>query len=146
MSGFVLNTRIPSVQGTQTLIAAPATPNPQNNVFIFGNRRNPTAGETDGLPILSPQVGFPMYEYYNCYALPAQYLNDSLGMLSYFESCGFSVEFGYSNTINLLNASAVDITTLAADDQVIVYYTDSASAIQPMVGSGITGTFNDTTA
>ena len=144
MAGFATNTRIPSVQGTQNLIGSPPLPTPQNNIFIFGYRLS--TGITDGLPILTPNVGFPLYEYYNTYPLPSQFLNDPLGMLSYFEQCGFTVKTGYSSVIVLNNATAVDIVTLAALDQVIVYYTSASSLIAPLVGAGISGTFNDTTA
>lgn len=141
---FVTNTRIPSVQGTQNLIGTPPVPTPQNNIFIWGNRLSTVL--VDGLPILAPNGGVPFYEYYNNYPLPSQFLNDSLGMLSYFEQCGFTVTTGYSDTVTLNNASAVDIVTLAAQNQVIVYYTSSASIIEPLIGAGISGTFDDTTA
>jgi hypothetical protein len=143
---FIKNTRIPSVQGTQNLIGTPPLPAPQNNIFIFGNRRNATTSETSGLPILDPDSGFPLYEYYNTYPLPSQLLNDPLGMLSYFKDAGFTVTTGYSATVQLNNATAVDILTLAADNQVIVYYTNASTLVEPLVGTGITGTFNDTTA
>jgi len=99
-----------------------------------------------GLPILKPQSGFPMYQYYNCYQLPTQYLNDAAGTLEYFVSCGFTVQTGYSATETLLGSAHVDTTTLASQSKVIVYFTSSASLIQPLVGAGISGTFNDTTA
>lgn len=143
---FNTNTRIPSVQGGQQIIPTPTVPTPQNNIYIFGNRRNPTSTETDGLPILTPAAGFPRYNYYECNQLPTEFLNSPIAMLSYFSSCGFTVEYGYSDTITLVDASAVDITTLAAEEQVIVYYASSADLIAPMVGSVVTGTFDDTTA
>ena len=99
-----------------------------------------------GLPILRPQSGYPLYEYYKTYQLPAQYVNDGLGMLEYFKSCGFSVQTGYSSSVILNGAAYADDTTLASSDQVIVYYTSSAALIKPLVGQGIVGTFVDSTA
>jgi hypothetical protein len=141
---FIKNTRIPSVQGTQNLIGTPPLPTSQNNIFIFGNRI--TTAVPDGLPILDPDSGFPLYEYYNTYPLPSQLLNDPLGMLSYFKDAGFTVTTGYSATILLNNASATDVVTLAANNQVIVYYTNASTLVEPLVGAGISGTFNDITA
>lgn len=143
-ANFNYTTRIPSVQGTQVIQPSVGLPNPQNNIFITGNRITPVP--SNGLPVLNPQAGFPFYEYYKTYALPTQFLNNALGMLSYFQSCGFTVGYGYSASINLLNASAVDITTYAADNIAVVYYLTSAPLIQPLVGTSITGTFDDTTA
>lgn len=137
-------TSIPSVQGSQVLKTPPifAGAN-QQNIFIYGHR-NSTA-DVNGLPILMPEAGFPRYEYYKTYPLPANLVSDAPSMLSYFKRCGFNVGYGYVATISLLNASAVDITTFAATQIVRVYYLSSSHLIAPMVGSGITGTFSDTT-
>ena len=127
--GFNLNTRIPSIQGTQTFTQTAGLPNPQNNIYIFGNRISPgslTPPTSTPKPVI-PNAGFPNYEYYNCYQLPTQYLNDALGMLSYFENCGFSVGYGIDGTIVLNNLNAVDITSLAASQQAILYYTASSN-------------------
>ncbi len=145
-SPFVINTRIPSVQGSQNIQSTPQIPTPQNNIFIYGNQLTKTYSPDYGTPVLSPDVGFPLYEFYKTYQLPSQFNNDPFGMLSYFQSCGFSVGYGYSASETLLNASAVDITTLADDDQVIVYYLNSANLVAPLVGTQVSGTFNDTTA
>ena len=143
-SPFITNTRIPSVQGSQNIQNTPQLPAPQNNIFLYGNQL--TTAAMNGVPILQPQVGFPLYQFYKTYQLPSQYSNDPFGMLSYFQNCGFNVGYGYSNTISLLNASAVDITSQASSDNVIVYYLHSSSLIAPLVGAQISGTFDDTTA
>jgi hypothetical protein len=144
-SPFVINTRIPSVQGNQAIQATPPLPTPQNNIFVYGNQFTKTYSPNDGTPVLAPTVGYPRYEFYKTYKLPAKYLNDPFGALSYFDLCGFTVGYGYTYTETLLNAAAVDITTYAASDNVIVYYTASSALIAPMVGAAVTGTFDDTT-
>lgn len=145
MSLFNTNTLIPSVQGSQQIQVSPTLPTPQNNIFIFGNRRPATPAETGGLPILKPQNGYPLYEYYQTYKLPTQYLNDPTGMLAYFTACGFTVNYGYSATVTLNNVAAVDVTTNAAQNQAILYYTNSAQSVQPLVGKTINGVFTDVT-
>lgn len=148
-SPFVKTTTIPSIQGYQQIKQAPQTVTPQNNIFLYGNRRNPTSSETTGLPILQPNVGYPFYEYYKTYQLPSQYVNDGLALLSYFQSCGFSVGYGYSASQTFYGSNTttyVDDTTLASLDQSIVYYKNASSLVAPLVGAQVSGTFEDDTA
>jgi hypothetical protein len=140
-----VNTNIPSVQGAQNFETPPVLAGAvQQNIFIYGNMLSTTS--PTGLPIITPNAGYPRYEYYKTYQVPSQYLNNGISLLGYFENCGFNVGFGYTSSISLLNASAVDSTSLASANQVKVYYLNSAELISPLVNSSITGTFDDTTA
>ncbi len=143
--GFVKTTTIPGVQSTQAIMGPGSFGVSQNNIFIFGNRRDILSAEST-LPIPVPSAGYPFYQMYETYQLPELYTFDGNALVSYFDKCGFSVGWGHSAEQTILGVSAVDVTTLASDTQAIVYYSSSSDLVSPMVGSSVVGTFNDTTS
>ena len=142
---FNKTTTIPGVQSTQQLMGPGSFGVSQNNIFIFGNRRSKAATETT-LPIPSPASGYPQYEYYKTYELPEFCVFDGNALVSYFSSCGFTTGWGYSSEFTVDGASYVDITTLASKNRAIVYYSSESNVLSNLVGSGISGTFDDITA
>jgi hypothetical protein len=136
---------LPTVQGAQNIIPNPSLPTPQNNMWLFDGRLPVPDTDTDGMPIITPiNPNFPTYEYYKCYALPPYLLTNAMGAVEYFKNCGFTVGYGYSNTITLNSVAAVDIVSNASLNQAILYYT-SGALVQSLVGLEVTGSFVDTT-
>jgi hypothetical protein len=137
---FDTTTRVPTNQGKLEENSATGNGGVTNNEWIIGGRLLPS-GQTYLAPV-KPASGIPLYEYYRPYLLPAQYNTDSQALLSYFQSAGFTVQSGYTNTTTLYDASSV----VVGDGILTVTFeniNDSTSALIDSLTNGdqITGTW-----
>ncbi len=113
----------------------------------MSNAATGTGGDEDlavveiSLPIPVPLAGFPSFDYYQVYALSPNLITDPSGLLTYFKSCGYQVNYGNSGTQLVNNIIAFSPNPISSGNCTL-FFSGQSLNLSTIANSIVSGTFS----